>query len=179
MDTLRIIILFITLIIATITDIAKGKIYNILTIPVCVFGIIMSIIQPYDFALSRPQSVMYSLAGFMIPLVIFWIPYRKGWFGGGDVKLMCAVGSLMGYIFCINALIYSFACGFFGSIVVMLHRRIFWQKIKDIATSLYIMNLSFGRIDTADKKSVYPYEINFLIGIIIIIIFGDRYWIIH
>lgn len=98
---LRIAILLFACIIATITDIKKGLIYDKITLPAIGLGIILNV---FDF----------NLLNFAIPLfvfIFFAILYYLGKIGGGDVKLFAASSLILPFynnqIFIIPALFFS------------------------------------------------------------------------
>ncbi|PIU21444.1 MAG: hypothetical protein COT15_02355 [Candidatus Diapherotrites archaeon CG08_land_8_20_14_0_20_34_12] len=97
----RIALLLLAAIIATVTDLKKGLIYDNLTIPLIAIGIILNI---FDF----------NIYNFAIPFFVFaffGILYYLGKLGGGDVKLFIAASILLpfynGQIFLIPALFFS------------------------------------------------------------------------
>jgi len=97
----RIALVLLASVIAAITDIKKGLIYDKLTLPLIVVGILLNI---FDF------NIYY----FAIPLVVFIlfaILYYLGKIGGGDVKLFVAASMLLPFynnqIFIIPALFFS------------------------------------------------------------------------
>ncbi len=78
------------LILASINDLFYKKIPNWLTFSSLLFGIIFqSVFRGYD-------GFIFSLQGAGIGFVIPFIIYLAGGFGAGDVKLMAAIGSLVG-----------------------------------------------------------------------------------
>lgn len=68
-------------------DLRTRRIHNVITLPLAVAGLIQAF-TPY--AIITPQSAFYGLAlGFGISFIMFAI----GGMGGGDVKLMAALGA--------------------------------------------------------------------------------------
>jgi prepilin peptidase CpaA len=59
------------------------------------------------------------LVGFAALLVLFVL----SWMGGGDVKLMAAVGALKGYPFVVSALFYSLVVGVVIGVAVLIWNR--------------------------------------------------------
>lgn len=90
---LRLLVLVNVLILTTVglaafTDLRHGTIPNWLTLPAMALGIFLGIAAKF--------LVIDRLAGLFLGLAFLWPWYRAGGFGGGDVKLMGAVGSLGG-----------------------------------------------------------------------------------
>lgn len=86
-------------------DLATGKIPNALTYPACLFAWSLAA------ATGGWHGLGASLAGFAVGFLPFFVLYLMGGLGGGDVKLMAAVGSLTGVAFTLDALIASVLIG--------------------------------------------------------------------
>ncbi len=75
--------------VAAITDLRAGKIYNWLTLPV------LSVAPLAHLALGGWQAALLSGVGLSVCGLIFYVLFRFGG-GGGDVKLAAATGALVG-----------------------------------------------------------------------------------
>lgn len=85
-------------------------------------------------------SLVAALAAFIPMLFLF----TAGGFGGGDVKLMTAVGALSASWQCVLATaVYSLLVGAAMAVVVMIRRRIVWRTLKRIGTAAMI---AFARV---------------------------------
>ena len=91
--------------IAAFADILTGKIPNWLTYPACVFGVCLA-----GLSTSWP-GLVDSVLGLTLGFGPFFALYLMGGMGGGDVKLMAAVGAMMGVDFVLNAMITSILVG--------------------------------------------------------------------
>ncbi len=91
---------------AAVTDVREGKVYNRLTYPAVLlaFGL---------HALVRPPGLGLGGAaeGFLVGFVPMFVAYAAGGLGGGDVKLMTAVGTFLGPLLAVYALLYTFLSG--------------------------------------------------------------------
>ncbi len=88
--TLQHFIVLAVLLAAVATDVRKGLIYNWLTIPATIVGLLLAVFQ------SGWSGLGLSLLGILIGGGGLFLPFFFGIMGGGDVKLMAAVGALMG-----------------------------------------------------------------------------------
>lgn len=92
-------------------DLVSKRIPNYLTITGIILGIIINI---YSYGL---QGFGFGLYGAFIGLLILLIPFILGGMGGGDVKLMAAIGALKGWRFVLLTTVYS---GLVGGIIIII-----------------------------------------------------------
>jgi len=85
-----IILLAVVLIIASVTDLRSHRISNRLTYSTLIFGLVFYSLH------SGLSGFLYSLGGLFLGLALLIMFYLVGGMGAGDVKLMAAVGSLLG-----------------------------------------------------------------------------------
>ena len=83
--------LVVVTLLAAIYDIAVSRITNYFSLPLAIFGIAYYSLQ------SGGDGLMFSLAGFFVGFAVFLPGYLSGMTGGGDLKLMAAVGTILGY----------------------------------------------------------------------------------
>jgi prepilin peptidase CpaA len=76
--------------IAAVNDFRTGKIPNLLTFPMILFGII------YHSVMSGWNGLGFSFGGLIVGLCIFLVPYGMGAMGAGDAKLLGAAGAFLG-----------------------------------------------------------------------------------
>ena len=86
-------------------DLLYRKVYNHLTLPAMALGVILSY---WYFGGEGLKDSGLGLAVGFLPMFLFFL---AGGMGGGDVKLMAAIGAIMGYPFILSALIYSALTG--------------------------------------------------------------------
>ena len=84
--------------ICAVTDWKNGKVYNKVTYPGILLGLIISV---FSTSPNFPQSLVGALGSFLF-YGLFW---GRG-LGAGDIKLMIAVGALQGITFVIFASLY-------------------------------------------------------------------------
>ncbi len=100
---------------AAITDFRWHKIPNILTLPSAIVGILShSWISGWD-------GFTYSLAGFGLGLVLLLGFYALGGMAAGDVKLLAAVGAILGPLNIFLVFLMTAILGGFYSIGMMIH----------------------------------------------------------
>lgn len=110
-------------------DFRYRKIPNIITMPVIVFGL------SYWTVVNKYDGFTFSLIGILVGFLVFLLPYIAGGMGAGDVKLMMAVGALIGWkLTLISALYTAIAGGIiaFGYILIS-------KSGKDVRIGLFMI----------------------------------------
>ena len=154
------IVLIIALIISLITDIRKRKILNIVTLPAILIGMI------YYTVTHGWDGFVFSGQGFLVGLGVLLIPYVLGGMGAGDVKLMAAIGALMGVTFVFYSFIYTALAGGLISIILILKKKGFVPSIRSLFLNLVFFKDFLVSLKKADKQTsiVFPYGVAITIG---------------
>lgn len=96
-------ILVLVLLTCAITDGIQGKIYNKVTFPAMLIGVVLNGI------FGNLTGLGWGLLGLAIGMGIQWVPFMLGVAKAGDVKLLMAVGALKGWAFCLFGFMYGAA----------------------------------------------------------------------
>ena len=107
-------------------DLTKKKIPNFLTFPAIIYGIISYMLM------QGFEGLWFSLLGLFVGLAIFFIPFAMGGMGGGDVKLLGAVGALQGWQFVLSAAVWAALTGGVMAIVWLIATRRLLKVLKKI-----------------------------------------------
>lgn len=97
--------------ISAYTDLRYRKILNLVTLPAMVLGLIL------QFSFFGFSGLLSALLGFLIGFGFFFLFYIFGGMGAGDVKLMGALGILLGKTDIVYVIIFT---GLFGLGVVII-----------------------------------------------------------
>ena len=124
------IFLYLVITVCAITDISKGKIPNKITYSVIVLGFVLAAIS------GGFSGFLNSLAGFGLGFGMMFLIYMWGGFGGGDVKLMAAIGALKGYPFVIYAAFYSAIIGGIYSLAVVIWKGRFRNTMMNVGRQI-------------------------------------------
>lgn len=125
-------ILFSALLIACMyTDMTQGKVFNSITLPMIPLALLIRLVDQaggWDFMY---QGIVGATVCFVIFFIIWVIGAlsAKPLMGGGDVKLMTAVGALMGPQFAGMVIAYSIIIGAIMSIYVLFRHGEVWAGI--------------------------------------------------
>jgi prepilin peptidase CpaA len=121
MDYSLLIFLAIVLIPAAVIDLLQRRIPNAVTLPAMAGGII------YLTYLNGLDGFMHSTGGLLLGIAFLFPVYIIGGMGAGDVKLMGAVGSILGPQAVFAAFLYSAIVGGAYALFVLARSRVLKQ----------------------------------------------------
>ena len=118
-------------------DLKERKIPNKITFTGILIGILFNIIT------GGWTGLLQSILGMFAGLAIFFLPFVMGGMGAGDVKLMGAIGALMGWEFSLMTALYSALVGGVMVIIHLLYTGELRETIKKMLYSLIKLLLQF------------------------------------
>lgn len=137
-------ILSVILLYSLYTDLRFGKIYNFITLPAILAGFVLN-------SFSNPgghlAGLYDSLAAVLIAYAFFIVPFFLGALGGGDVKLMMAIGALKGCVFLFYSILSIGLVSFVLSLFVFIMQVFKDHKFSgtlNILISFYHKNVLVG-----------------------------------
>ncbi|MGG1676383.1 prepilin peptidase [Neobacillus sp. NRS-1170] len=163
------IILIIVLFICLYTDVKSRKILNIVTLPTIVFGIV------YNIFTTGFAGFLFSGKGLLAGLGLLIIPYLLGGMGAGDVKLMAAIGALMGTSFVFYSFIYTAIIGGVIALLLIIKTRGFTNSIKSLFFNVVFFRSNLGSmvLPKDNKSSIsFPYGVAIVLGTLSTLIWG-------
>lgn len=119
-----IVILFVALIAASLTDIARRRVPNYITFPLAAFGLL------YHLFASGTNGFIFSFSGILVGFGLLILFYLMGGMGAGDVKLMGAVGSILGPVNVLYAFVYSALVGGAYSVLVLYRHSVLRSSVE-------------------------------------------------
>jgi prepilin peptidase CpaA len=99
------VVLLIVAVTCAVTDLARGKIYNAVTYPAMALGVVLGVIQ------HGVPGIFFALGGFAVGFFPAFVLFALGGMGGGDVKLLGAIGAIAGAVAATETLILAFLVG--------------------------------------------------------------------
>lgn len=166
---------------AVVTDLKMRKVPNWLTLPLMALGLFLAALY------GGWSGFLISLACAVGALGLFSLPFGLGWLGGGDVKLLSALGALFGWPGLLWLTLYSALAGGVLAFILVIYRlmraRALWGQLRLWGTSLILW---FSQRRTGGQpvpllpllpvtKSVlrekYPYALSFAVGALLTICF--------
>lgn len=138
-QTIPFALLVATLLIAAFTDLRTGLVPNALTYPAAAIGLLYwTIACMTGFTHTGPLQSLLALALGLFPL---WLIVRLGALGGGDAKLLGAVGAISASPACVlAALVYGLLIAILFAVGVMIRRRIVRQTLTRLATTMLLVS---------------------------------------
>jgi prepilin peptidase CpaA len=97
-----------------VTDLWKGKIYNAVTYPAMAIGVVLAVVQ------HGAPGIFYALGGFAVGFFPAFVVFALGGMGGGDVKLLGAIGAWSGWLGAVWVLVLGSALGGVLAVVALL-----------------------------------------------------------
>ncbi|MFS0775390.1 prepilin peptidase [Neobacillus sp. 3P2-tot-E-2] len=163
-------VLITALIISLITDIKDRKILNIVTLPATIIGFI------YYTTFQGLEGFLFSGKGFLLGLSLLLIPYLLGGMGAGDVKLMAAIGALMGTSFVLYSFVYIALIGGLISVILILKKNGIKNTLKSFYFQVFYFSGNLGLlIFSKDKSSSisFPYGVAIVLGTLCMFVWGS------
>jgi prepilin peptidase CpaA len=137
--------------VATIVDIRTRRIPNIVTASMTGAG--------FGFAALGlgGMSIWWAVLGFAIGLVLMLPGHALGATGAGDVKLMAAVGSLVGPVMVVNAFLFTAIAGGVLAVIISLRRRRLGATVANAARVISTPADARREIQSAAPASRFAY----------------------
>jgi len=160
---------------ALITDLRTHKIYNKWTFPFMLAGLVLNALYP-----SRPQlagglfdpsvapgffqGLIFSLEGLSVALFFMYPIFHFNVFGGGDVKLLMAIGAVMGPDFALWNFLFLLVFGALLSFGLMLKRGIFQERMQNAWQEMYYRNFGVRTLEQTATQGKALYGIAIFAG---------------
>jgi prepilin peptidase CpaA len=150
-------------------DWRSRRIPNFLTLPAIALGLAL------NWLFAGAAGVVFSVFGLVVGAGLFFIPYFLGGMGAGDVKLMGAVGALLGWQLALAALFYTALAGGGIAVMAILRTKAFRSSFSRIGAMFRILFAS-KRVPAADSlegESVkIPYAVAIAVGTVAALLIG-------
>jgi len=155
------IILVIVLLVATITDLTKNKVYNWLTFPAIILGLALNLFE------NGMLGCWQSASGLVIGGIVFLPLFLLKGMGAGDIKLMSVIGSFMGVIFVINSAIYIAILGGVIAIVMLIIKGKLLDMLKNISNICLSSFMPKFSVHKSVNKETIPYAVVISLGTVL------------
>lgn len=150
---------------AALDDAVTGKVRNAITLPCIVTGLLGHAVISGGMGLA---DAAIGLAAGFVPMFIIW---KFGAIGGGDVKLLAAVGTLAGWRFVITAMFFGLGVAVVMSLVMLIAGRQLLDTFKRIGIFAYLTASGANPPGPTDKTSrKLPFGLSLCIGCAMVLI---------
>jgi prepilin peptidase CpaA len=157
--------LAIVLTVAAVCDIRYRRIPNLLTYPMMAGGVV------YHSFTNGTQGFLFGAGGLALGIVLLIVAYLIGGMGAGDVKLLGAVGSVLGPAGVFEAFVYSAVIGgIYAFAVIAWNGRLvatvkrYWIMLK---TFFFTRRLFYVPPAESEKNTLLCYGVAIAIGTIL------------
>ncbi len=155
--------------IAVYTDCRWRLIKNWLTLPAIILGLLLNSLA------TGWSGLLFSLMGLGAGLVLMMIPFLLGQMGGGDVKLMSALGALLGAYPILNVFLYTMIAGGLLALGFALYRRQGLSTVRrtwHLAVGMFIFRTGPVPDPNNDQPIIMPYSLAIAAGTLTYLIAG-------
>jgi prepilin peptidase CpaA len=168
---LHVCVVLVAVLVSAVTDLWKFKVHNALTLPLLACGLIYHAVAPGPVGFA--SSVVGALFGFSAVIGF----YVLGGMGGGDVKLMTAVGAWLGFWPTLSVFIAaSLASGIYAVVVMVLYRtqrdtwvnlQIAWHRMAAFSRRLGSDELVEAEVARDDRRGrIIPFAAMITVGLL-------------
>lgn len=143
---LKLAIISVLLLLAVVSDLRTYRIKNSITYSFMLVGLAANV------AMRGPKGMIFSLQGIILPVAGLTLLYILRVIGAGDIKLLSAVGAVMGADFTLSAIAYSFICGGVIASLLILVRRNGIERFKYLVSYMKSCIISMELLQYTDFK---------------------------
>jgi prepilin peptidase CpaA len=170
-------IVLLATLIAAATDLRAFKVHNLLTVPLLITGFV------YHAASGGPPALANSLLGAAFSFCILFMFYLLGGMGGGDVKLMMAVGAWLGlpltfFVFVVS----SVAGGIYALVLIYasgnvrdtwINLKIIWHRVAAMARYFVAEDRLEAEVNRVDRRRrLIPFAAMVALGVATVLIWS-------
>jgi len=141
-----------------LVDLWSRRVPNKLTLAVAVLGVTLAVL-----GLSG-LSLMAALGGLAVGLLLMLPGHVIGATGAGDVKLLAAIGTLLGPSGILVAFLYSAIAGGVLALIVAVRRRVLRESVERTATLVRTGGANVAAIEDVSKNNRFAYAPAIAIG---------------
>jgi prepilin peptidase CpaA len=109
------------------SDYRRRIIPNFLTLPAMALGLILNLV-----GLGWYHGLLFSIPGLLAGIGLLLLPFEFGQMGGGDVKLMGALGAFLGAYAILNVFLYTTLAGGVFALGAAVYKKSFVATIKKV-----------------------------------------------
>ncbi|MCX5779945.1 MAG: prepilin peptidase [Firmicutes bacterium] len=161
-------VLALGLVICLITDLKERRIYNVVLLPLLIFGL------SYNLFTGGFTGLMQSILGTITGLGILIIPFALGGIGAGDVKLLAVIGAVKGPLFVVYSALGMGLAGGIIALLILTYQGSVINTLKSFFRGIWLMLITGFKVikfDFDNEKTMLPYGLAIAIGVV-----GAYWW---
>ncbi len=147
---------------SAVVDLRKGLVPNWLTYSAVLVGLAGHALAGGVVGTDNDMGLAGSLAGLAVGFVPMMLVWLAGGIGGGDAKLMGAIGSIGGWLVAVDALFLGCLAAAVMAIWVMIRRKVVRQTLRRV---FHAAALLFGGVRPADPTTPESPRIPFAVAL--------------
>ncbi|MCC6679612.1 MAG: prepilin peptidase [Phycisphaeraceae bacterium] len=156
-------LLAVVLLIAAVSDVRRGVVPNKLTYPAALAGLLLWTVGGWWTGLQW-SGLWLSLAGLASALIPYALAYAIGGLGGGDVKLMAALGAIAAdWRVVLSATVYALIVAVIFAGVLMVRHRIIKRTLSRLLGAV-LMIASKTRPEIPTDSPRVPFALTIALG---------------
>lgn len=147
--------------VAMATDLHEHKIFNWLTFPAILAGLGLAL------AMGGWAGLGSAIVGLFAGSAVFLLGFLLGAMGGGDVKLMAAVGAWLGWPGALAAVLYVTVAGGLVALLVATYHGKLWAMLHNVYWAMAGLVVPGGRPQVSVAESAtppFPYGVAIALG---------------
>lgn len=152
------VVLFVLLVASALSDTLQGKIYNKVTYPAVVVGLLLNLFY------GGGVGVKSSLLGLGVGFTPFFVLCLMGLMHGGDVKLLSAIGAIKGYPFILHAIFLSFLVAGFLALAKMIWKEQFIVTMRRIFATVLSIVIPGRVVEEYQGEETVPFGLAAFLG---------------
>ncbi len=137
--TIKIVLLLLLVLMATITDVRRHKIYNWTMYPGIVLGFILNALEQVSQGETIGAGLVVSLEGFLACGLMMLVCFVFFDVGGGDVKLIAMFGAFLGLPDGIEALLWTFVLSSIVGAAILIWQIGFLRIVSRTVQHLFLV----------------------------------------
>lgn len=151
-------VLLALLIASALSDTLHGKIYNKVTYPAVLLGLLLNLF------LEEGVGLKSSLMGLGVGFVPFFLLSLMGLMHGGDVKLLAAIGALKGYPFILHVIFFTFLVAGFMALAKVIWRGQLIGTVRRVFRAFLSLIVPGMAVEVPQGEETIPFGLAALLG---------------
>ena len=148
------------------TDLRARVIPNNITIPAILCGLFFHLCHS-----GLHQGSLFAVKGLVVGAALVIIPFLLGGMGGGDVKLLAALGAWLGAFGVLHVFFYGATIGALIALALVVTKK-HRLRLRSVWNDIVCFIFTGKRLTVSGDKDVFPYTVPIAMGFLIYAVWG-------